>query len=107
MKKFFLLLLLTTCLTLASFAKNSGQKIVKAKIQRTENPKIGYNSNHKQVAYFWGFGTGPCLQLYCIDDSGYIDNDGMFHEGYTITAMTVSNYVGTTQICPPAGDYYC
>lgn len=56
--------------------------------------------------YVWGYGPGPCLHLYRISESSYIDATGMHHPSVTITLMNDINYHGTHTICPPAGSWY-
>jgi hypothetical protein len=106
MKKVSLLLAFFTLLTLTTIASNSkvvNKVITEKKFKGDVKSSVNFNA----VAYVWGF-DGNCMQLYRIEESSYIDNNGMSQPSISITEMNQGNSVGlTTRICPPLGNSYC
>lgn len=104
MKKISFLLAFLLFTVVNSFAGN--KNINFADKHNNSEGSIRPNLNIYEVAYFWGF-DGPCLQLFRIEESSYIDYSGMSIPSYLVTEMNTSNYIGTTRICPPTGQAYC
>lgn len=106
MKKTSLLITLFAFLSFGLYAnaKSTG-KIKTISVILKKNAAGHSDTKALQNAYFWGYGEGPCLHLYRIDDDGFYEG-GTFHQGFTITLMTANNYVGTVTICPPSGEWY-
>jgi hypothetical protein len=104
MKKMFATAALLLALASSDSLFASSGSVIKVHPASSHNGKV--TALKPIPIYFWIL-YGSCFRLVRLNDPGYTDQQGNYHEGLSLTFMGPQNFIGTTQICPPEGEAYC